>query len=99
MTQEQFWRACYRTITLILVAPEHGARPQPARSETDPAGAGHLLWMLQEATLFYTAGKVEKANRWLGYAQGVIAAKGWATLEELKRANMPDGETFDGERV
>jgi hypothetical protein len=63
-----------------------------------PASPVHLLWMLDEAVVFYNEGKVEKANRWLGYTQGVIAALGWAPLDELKRANMPEGETFDRSR-
>ncbi|AKL88218.1 hypothetical protein GMA3_41 [Gordonia phage GMA3] len=29
----------------------------------------------------------EKACRWLGYAQGVIVANGYATVEDMKRIN------------
>ena len=97
MDKEQFWMACYKTITLVHLA--HPERVEPKRDEHDPASARHCVWMLQQAHEFYAEGKVEKANRWLGYTQGVIAARGWATLDELKRANMPDGAEFDRQRI
>jgi hypothetical protein len=97
MNQDQFWVACYKTITLIHLA--HPERVEPRRDLQDPCRAEHLVWMLEMAVVHYSDGKPEKANRWLGYTQGVIAARGWATLDELKRANMPEGEQFDGDRV
>jgi hypothetical protein len=93
MTQEQFERACRLTRTLL---PE---RLTPVRSPEDPVHPNHLMFMLGCALGFYVDGKAEKANRWLGYVQGVIAAKGWATLDELKRANMPEGEAFDPDKI
>jgi hypothetical protein len=35
---------------------------------------------------------IEKAMRWLGFVQGALWAGGSATIEELKRMNMPDEE-------
>lgn len=70
-----------------------------ARHEGNETRPGHLVWMLLEASVFLTEGRIEKANRWLGFVQGSMAADGYATVEELKRANMPEGEPFDGERV
>lgn len=102
MDQRQFNRACYRTCTLVLIGCGIDAdtpRPEPKRRPDDPVQPEHCLWMLDEANQFYIAGKIEKANRWLGYVQGVVAARGWATLDELKRANMPDDADFDAERV
>jgi hypothetical protein len=105
MDTEQFWIACYKTSTLIRLGaeppPEHAEGPvlMPERSETEPTSARHLLWMLDNAASFHAANRSEKANRWLGYVQGVLVAKGWATLDQCKQANMPDGAAFDGERV
>lgn len=96
MNQEQFEKAVGNTVVLLRRA--WGAPAEPCRNQDAPITAPHLLWMLTQAPLFYAEGKIEKANRWLGYAQGVLAAFG-TELDDLKRANMPDGETFDGERV
>lgn len=35
--------------------------------------------------------KREKAMRWLGFVQGALWAQNQATIDELKRMNMPDG--------
>ena len=62
-----------------------------------PWHSDHLFWMLDEAVAF-AADKPDKANRWLGFVQGCMACQGHP-LEELKRANMPDGEAFDPEKI
>jgi hypothetical protein len=32
-------------------------------------------------------GEVEKANRWLGFIQGVLYCDGWFTLDEIRDHN------------
>lgn len=96
MNAKDFERAVMRTRT--LVESEAGHAVAAVRS-TSGLSTEHLSWMLAQCLGFYTAGKVDKANRWLGYVQGVLCCSGTATLEELKLANMPEGETFDPERV
>lgn len=96
MNVEQFERACRETVALLKrLDPELKVLRQPEH-ETRP---GHLAWMLVEAGLFYHQGKIEKANRWLGFVQGSMAADGYATVEELKRANMPEGAEYEAGRV
>lgn len=92
MNQTQFADACRKTRLLL-----RRFDAEPCRVPDKPWVTEHLLWMLAEATGFY-ADKPEKANRWLGYVQGCMACHGYA-LDDLKRANMPDGETFDPGRV
>ncbi len=64
-----------------------------------PCDARHLSWMLSQCLKFSEEARSDKANRWLGYVQGVLAATGVAHLEELKRANMPEGAVYDPDRV
>ena len=96
MNAEQFEKACAKTISLLK-----GRWPQaePARNPGDETDVSHLLWMLVQAALFYRELRVAKANRWLGYVQGVMRALEYADVEALKRANMPEGDAFDGGRV
>lgn len=47
----------------------------------------HCLDMCDEMVRHYEKGKVEKAMRWLGFVQGFIWAKGFATIEELREVN------------
>lgn len=68
------------------------------RCPGNEASPPHLSWMLAQALGFYDAGKPDKANRWLGFVQGVLASVG-VDVEALKRANMPEGEQFDAKRV
>lgn len=98
MNQSQFEAAVFATRTLL--ENEAGQRAVMAkRNQDDPTCSEHLSWMLAQALGFYGAEqKIEKANRWLGFVQGVLAAKG-VSLHILKQANMPAGETFDPERV
>jgi hypothetical protein len=96
MTFEGFRKAVLATRTLL---ESHVGHAIPAMRVTDkPWVSEHLSWMLAEAIRFYEQGKPQKANRWLGFVQGVMASKGYS-LEELKRANMPEGEQFDAEKL
>jgi hypothetical protein len=97
MDTSTFALACGNTLGLLK---RHAmGEMRPARDEAYPVSPEHLAWMLLQAAMFYQDGRVEKANRWLGYAQGVMAALAYATLSELKRANMPPDAEFDGERI
>lgn len=50
----------------------------PKRDLSDPLSDGHLLWMLDEIpTLEET-----KQHRWLGFIQGVVTARGLATVQQ-----------------
>ncbi len=90
MTQQQFETACAAN-RAILTAKNTEA---PCRVPDKPWVRAHLLWMLDEAVGRYVTNP-GKAQRWLGFVQGCMACNGWANLETLKRANMPEGEAFD----
>ncbi len=50
----------------------------------------HVLWMLYQIPQFIeTEDPEEKANRWLGFVQGVLWAKEIYTIEEMKEHNRP----------
>lgn len=95
MDNHQFQKACDNTRKLLT---DNGAREvTPCRVTDKPWVTEHLVWMLETASAMYLT-KAEKANRWLGYVQGCMACKGYS-LEALKRANMPENEQFDGDRI
>jgi hypothetical protein len=48
---------------------------------------GYMLWQIPQ---FIKEGRKEKANRWLGFVQGVLWTKGFYTIEEMKEHNRPD---------
>lgn len=50
----------------------------------------HLLYMLWKIPHFIEEGRKEKANRWLGFVQGVLWAKDIYTIEEMKEHNRPN---------
>lgn len=47
----------------------------------------HLVWMFEETKKIAADGDKDKAQRWLGFIQGVAWAKGMTTLAILKDAN------------
>jgi hypothetical protein len=53
--------------------------------------ARHLVWMFEETKKIAAGGDNDKAQRWLGFIQGVAWAKGMTTLAILKDANRDPG--------
>ena len=86
MTTEKLTRLFHR-YRLMLRA----RRILPKRCTANGARLCHLAWMCQEATdNLIPAGRIEKAMRWLGYCQGVLVAKGYFTLEEVRGQSRSD---------
>lgn len=44
----------------------------------------HLHWMCGEMRVFVQQGRLDKAFRWLGFIQGVLAAKELRTIDQLR---------------
>lgn len=57
---------------------------------TPRESARHLLFMCDKAIEFVDAGKIDKANRWLGFLQGAIWLMGIASIDQMKKMNCPD---------
>ncbi len=55
----------------------------------------HLVWMFEETKKLAADGQLDKAQRWLGFIQGVAWAKGMTTLSALKEANRDATERRD----
>jgi hypothetical protein len=51
----------------------------------------HLRFMCIEAQKFIDEDRIEKAMRWLGFLQGVLWARGFYSLDDLKNHSRPDG--------
>ena len=50
----------------------------------------HIRWMLAKIEEFLVEDRKEKANRWLGFIQGVLWSKGICTIDELKGHNKDE---------
>jgi hypothetical protein len=55
---------------------------------------GHVVWMCGQVLEFVDTQRMAKANRWIGFIQGVLWSKGIMTIDQMRKHNMPDGETF-----
>jgi hypothetical protein len=51
---------------------------------------GYLKFICIEAAKFVDEGRIEKAMRWLGFLQGVLWARGFYSLDDLKNHSRPD---------
>ncbi|AUG85261.1 hypothetical protein DIREPILLOW8_61 [Vibrio phage Direpillow8] len=52
-----------------------------------PLSESHLVWMLEQITMEYMPRT--KANRWLGYVQGVMVAKGFINVQDERNRTRP----------
>lgn len=83
MTNDQILNICEKYDNILI---ELGV--DQALRETDvPGSLKHIRWMLTEIPKQISLGKSEKANRWLGFIQGVLWIKDIASIRELKDDN------------
>jgi hypothetical protein len=47
----------------------------------------HAAWMCEQARTFAETGKLDKANRWIGFIQGTLWMAGRATIDEMREDN------------
>jgi hypothetical protein len=80
-----------------LTVKGHVSRRWPADSllptgEAQTAVAlAHALWLAMEART-WSAERLEKKFRWLGFIQGILWMTGESTIESAKNANKPAEE-------
>jgi hypothetical protein len=85
VTDAEFAEVIYNNHELLRKAT-CGQYVESQENPEDPTSHGHCAWMLEEALRFHREGKTDKANRWLGFVQAVLAmAK--VPLDDLKKAN------------
>lgn len=74
--------------------PEHMKASKPTTIQVTgfppQDGIRHLMFMCLAGCGFVDAGRIDKANRWLGFLQGVLWVTGFASIDEMKHWNMPD---------
>lgn len=58
------------------------------------AALHHTVWMCGQVIEFAKAQRMDKANRWIGFIQGVLWSHGVMTIDQMRRHNMPDEEVF-----
>lgn len=84
------------TATIADLLRQRGCTPM--RDNSHP-NLNHLLWMCTKIPSLIQEERLDKAMRWLGFLQGALWALEILSVEESKRLNMPEGATFQPERV
>jgi len=51
------------------------------------AKLNHTLWMCQEVRTFVEGNELEKANRWLGFLQGILWVNNIYTVDQMREDN------------
>lgn len=64
----------------------HGATPSASVEGLDDA---HLRWMCQTALKELSCWPDDKASRWLGFIQGVMACRGYLTVAGEREHSRP----------
>lgn len=86
MTDEQISDAITRyeeDLSSFGVPLRHTSKGAPSETQ---AGR-HVLWMCGEMRAFLADGRREKANRWLGFVQGVLWKLGRYTIDDMRGHN------------
>lgn len=93
-TVARLWQALDATMAEIRPFLEHSTpeRASPKAilhlgEDSTQAMLNHLAWMRDEIPKLAGDARLEKAQRWLGFIQGVAWARGMASLEALRNAN------------
>jgi len=96
MTNQKLAEALlFHASQIVAIAPGIEPRRDIEAPRAEERGQlAHVLWMCDEAVTFIADGKIDKAMRWLGFIQGALWVMGVSTIEESKRANMPQGEEY-----
>ena len=47
----------------------------------------HAAWMCEQVRVFAKEGRIDKANRWIGFIQGTLWMAGRATIDEMREDN------------
>jgi hypothetical protein len=56
-------------------------------------GIAHLKYMCLTGIALVDEGRLDKANRWLGFVQGCLWMGGFNSINEMREWNRPEGET------
>jgi hypothetical protein len=90
MTSEQKIEALEQYDRCLSVFDPARADPQSRAPAADRA-CSHARWMCQQAIAYVKAGEDAKADRWLGFIQGVLWMRGLYSIEQMKEHNRPGG--------
>ncbi|MEK7570403.1 MAG: hypothetical protein AAB515_03140 [Patescibacteria group bacterium] len=74
---------------VLLVAYPIQQIVQYAEHPSKEEHLSHLRWMLVEMRQLIAGQRMEKAFRWLGYIQGILAAYRLRTIDQLREDSRP----------
>jgi hypothetical protein len=57
------------------------------RQNDVPDSLNHVKWMLEQIPMFIEENKIDKANRWLGFVQGVFWVRNFYNIGEMRDDN------------
>lgn len=81
MTEKQMHRV------IELYQEELKSRSIFPTRQPDGTPLAHAAWMLEEMKIHLRDGKWEKANRWLGFVQGILWCRGVYTIPQMADHN------------
>lgn len=92
MTPEQIHHVALRYQLRLSELGHLAKRADTSQADLNTKDAlPHIMWMLREIRFLVVENRIEKAMRWLGFAQGVLWAHGIYSIEEMKEDNRSDG--------
>lgn len=90
MTNEKVLQVINYYQRYLLGRGYHAIRSDLYKLMTASQARNHILWMIPEMREFISAGRMEKAFRWLGCVQGMLMMCGDFTFNDVKNHSRGD---------
>lgn len=84
MTKEKLLEVIRLYNALLSAFPPEEMTQYDEAPKSDNVWFRHLRWMLAEMPGQVAQGDLDKAFRWLGFIQGILAAKELRTIDQLR---------------
>ena len=86
----------YQLVELAVDSSRETSKELSGITWTDQQATEHVRFMCRKIHEFVDDGRLGKANRWIGCAQGILCATGIASINDFRKMNMPEDEDFRG---
>jgi hypothetical protein len=90
MSPEQITELMHYYTRIIQVEPARGDASSHNRDSN--MALRHIVWMCGEVIEFAKTQRMAKANRWIGFIQGVLWYYGILSIDQMREHNAPRKE-------
>lgn len=96
MTETQILQTVKKYDAVLATKFEVQRHPTHAVAPSGEQALRHVRWMCAQVQTFVAEGKLEKANRWLGFIQGALWSLGRGSVDAFREDNRDASSSPEG---